>query len=309
LNAYVDYATITVTYQFSDSDYVVVYDAFGINNVPANATIKQIKTEVGWKNSVSTAFSQLGIQLFKDSALTSSIAAETIDTSSPTTLTTFAQVLSNPSIQPSDLADGHFKARVRLSRLAGTPNPDFTGSIDFVRVTVQYDVEFHSLAECNPYNNWSATKLNPDPTPCQPMTYNAGTYPPFSVSRVFDAKCPSGTSPRWNKFGYTTSTPDGTRVEFRLRAFDYDASGVCVAKNTITADPPTSIAIASTTGDPQVCTADSGESGCPKDLYNFLGAPNNTETCLQMDAYGVPSANAAPTLYDWQVLYDCVPSL
>jgi hypothetical protein len=60
-----------------------------------------------------------------------------------------------------------------------------------------------------------------------------------------------------------------------------------VAKNTITADPPVSIAIVSTTGDPQDCTTDSAKLGCPKDLYNYLAAPGNTATCLQMDAYGV----------------------
>src|SRR6185503_1888188 len=131
-NAYIDYVKVTVVYKFSDSDYAMTLGGFGFAGLPADAVIKEIKTEVAWKSSAANSRSELGVQLFKNAALTSSISAETVDSSSPTALTTYTQTLTDPTVTAADLTDANFKARVRLSRLAGNPNPDFTASVDFV---------------------------------------------------------------------------------------------------------------------------------------------------------------------------------
>lgn len=160
------------------------------------------------------------------------------------------------------------------------------------------------VAECNPYDNWSVTKANPA-TACERMT--SRSYAPFTVTRLFVGACPAGAVPVWRRFGWDATTPGGTRIEFRFRASPAGASG-CTALPAATSDPPTPIAIASTTHDPASCPIVSDGGICPKDLHASLGLPEATYACLQMDAYGVPSATSAPTLLDWTVTYDCVPS-
>jgi hypothetical protein len=183
----------------------------------------------------------------------------------------------------------------------------FTASVDYVKVSVEYTVPTSTaaVAECNTLNNWSATKLNPK-TDCVPQTIS--TFVPFTVTRVFDAVCAKGTSPQWQFFTYDTSTPTGTSIEFRFRAFE-PTNGVCVAQTAVTASPPTPVAVASLTQDPEVCSLTSTNPACPKNLFTELGGlPSGGYECLQMDAYGVPSTSASPELIDWNVTYNCLPS-
>ena len=163
-----------------------------------------------------------------------------------------------------------------------------------------------SLQECNQANNWTATKLVPDPDPCRDLS--TPSYAPFTVSRVFQAVCAAGTSPQWKQFGYTTSTPSGTKVEFRFRSFEA-TNGTCVALSPVTSDPPVPLATASLTQDPEVCSIAGTGNPCPKNLYDGLGKlPYASYACLQMDARGIPTISAAPQLINWTATYDCVPS-
>src|SRR5205814_871651 len=125
---------------------------------------------------------------------------------------------------------------------------------------------------------------------------SAPAYVPFTVSRVFQAVCAQGSSPLWKWFGYTTSTPPATKVEFRFRGFA-DTSGSCVALPAVTTSPPAPVATASLTQDPEVCSIAGTGAPCPKNLYNGLGGlPQAATSCLQMDAYGIPSSTASPQL-------------
>jgi hypothetical protein len=183
----------------------------------------------------------------------------------------------------------------------------FTANVDYVKVSVDYTVpkSTSAIEECDSLNNWSATKLNPKVS-CVPQTIT--TYTPFTVTRLFDAVCPQDTSPQWQFFTYTTSTPTDTRVEFRFRAFDKTGTD-CVAQPAVTADPPTPVAVASLKQDPEVCKLGANDGVCPKNLFNALGGlPAGGQECLQMDAYGVPSTTDTPELIDWKVTYSCVPS-
>jgi hypothetical protein len=183
----------------------------------------------------------------------------------------------------------------------------FTASLDYVKVSVDYTVPVSTaaVAECNTLNNWSATKLNPK-VDCVPQTIS--TFTPFVVTRVFDGVCPKGSSPQWQFFVYTTSTPADTRVEFRFRAFE-NTTGTCAALPAATTSPPDPVAVASLTQDPEVCTLTSSNPACPKNLFTSLGGlPAAGYECLQMDAYGVPSTTASPELIDWNVTYNCLPS-
>lgn len=183
----------------------------------------------------------------------------------------------------------------------------FTANLDYVKVSVDYTVpkSVAAVAECNTLNNWSATKLNPK-TDCVPQTIS--TFSPFVMTRLFDGVCPKGSSPQWQYFVYTTSTPPDTRIEFRFRAFA-TTMGACAAKEPVISGAPTPIAIASLTQDPEVCSLSGSGAVCPKNLFTSLGGlPAGRSQCLQMDVYGVPSTGATPELLDWNVTYSCLPS-
>lgn len=156
--------------------------------------------------------------------------------------------------------------------------------------------------ECNSTNNWSVTKLVPH---YYCSTLVAGTPVATTVTRVFQAVCPAGSSPTWINLGYTSATPAGTQIEFRLRSFE-STNGQCDPLAPVIASPPSPIATASTTGDPQVCPIGGGVSGCPKPLGPYLDFPDVNYDCLQMDARLIPNVLEGPVLYDWTFHYDCI---
>lgn len=305
--ASLDYVKVTVSWTAPSVTHAVSYGTFGFNAIPNDAIVTQIKTEVNWKVSASTSHAVLGFQAYVGGV---ALGTEATDSSPPTTAITQTQTLTGLSLAPANLTDANFAVRARATRTNGTGgggNPDFTAYLDFVRVTVTYSDPYDvSVTECNQANNWTATKLVPDPDACNPM--GTTTFSPFIVTRVFQAACPAGTSPKWKQFGYTTSTPPSTQVEFRFRSFE-PTSGVCSALAPVTTSPPAPLATASLTQDPEVCSLAGTGSPCPKNLYDGLGQlPAAAYGCLQMDAYGVPSTTAGPQLIDWTATYDCAPS-
>lgn len=299
--AYLDAVYVVVTWSAPGVGHGVTYGNFGFDQtLSRSATVTQISTQVRWKSSVSTARQELAFQLFTSDGV--ALGSEYVDTSSPTSLTTRTQTLSGLSLSPEQLDNGNFYVKVRATRKAGTSNPDFTASLDYLKVTLTTsELVDDALVECNGSNNWTATKLNPSPDECQDMS--TPQYVPFTVTRVFQGVCAAGQHPTWRRFGYTTATPGGSSVEFRFRSFVADADGSCVALTPVTSGVPSPLAIASATDDPQVCL--STDPACVVDLVQGLGAAQAGRACLQMDAYGIPSSSDSPQLFDWTVLYDC----
>jgi hypothetical protein len=305
--AYLDVVKVTVTWTAPSVTHAVSYGNFGFNAVPSSATVTQVKTEVKWKTSASTSHAQLAFQAYYADGVTP-LGSEFVDSSPPTSATAATQTLTGLTLAPTDVADGNLVVRVRATRTNGTSgggNPDFSALLDYVRVTITYENPVvNSVEECNGANNWSATKLVPDPDACQDMS--TPQYVPFTTTRVFSATCPLGTQIVWRNFGYTTSTPSGTKVEFRFRSFAASASGACGTLPAVTSGLPAPIATASLTQDPEVCGLAGTGSPCPKNLYSSLGGlPAAGNACLQMDAYGVPANSLSPELLNWTVTYDC----
>jgi hypothetical protein len=200
------------------------------------------------------------------------------------------------------LSNANFMIKVRSTRSAGSSNPDYTSDLDFLRVTVTYEqTTTTSVSECNTSNNWTASKLSPSPDECVDMS--TPQYVPFTVTRVFQAVCGPGQKPVWRRFGYTSSTPASTSIEFRFQAFAAGADGSCTALPAVTTSPPNPLAVASQTRDPQICSTT--DASCVLDLNRYLTDLGAAKTCLQMDAYGLPDATTTPVLDDWTVLYDC----
>jgi hypothetical protein len=299
--ASLDAVSVVVTWTAPGVDYGVSYGNFGFDaSLPSSATVTRISTAVRWKSSVSTSRQELAFQLFTAGGV--AIGNEFVDSASPTSLTTRTQTLSGLSLSPAALANGNFYVRVRATRETGSNNTDFTASLDDVHVTLTYsETENSAIEECNGWNNWTATKLNPSPDACQDMSIPE--YVPFTVTRVFQGICPSGQHPTWRRFGYTTATPGMTSVEFRFRSYAPDADGTCATLTPVTSGAPDPLAIASATQAPQLCLTT--DPACVVDLEQGLGAGPAGLQCLQMDAYGIPSESDSPQLFDWTVLYDC----
>ena len=118
---------------------------------------------------------------------------------------------------------------------------------------------------------------------------------PFTVTRVFQGLCGFGKKPTWRRFGYTSSTPGSTSIEFRFHAFDAAADGTCVATAPVTTSPPNPLATASQTQNPQVCST--SDASCVLDLNQYLGVTAG-KVCLQLDAYGRPDTTGSPKLDD-----------
>lgn len=304
--ASLDYVKVTVAWKASGATYIVSYGGFGFNAIPTDATITEIKTETAWKTDVANTHATLGIQAYVGAGATA-LGSETTATPS-TSLLTATQDVTGLSLSSTDVTDGNLFVRLKATRSDGTGNggnPNFTASVDYVRVTVKYEYPVQvSVVECNGSNNWSATKLVPDPDKCSDMT--TPDYTPFTVTRVFQATCPNGTLPEWQDFGYTSSTPDGTSIQFRFQGFDANADGTCPTQTSITSG--TAAATASLTQDPEVCSLTDTSGTCPIDLTTRVGYPTVGYECLQMDAYGIPTSSETPQLINWTLNYDCAPN-
>jgi hypothetical protein len=298
--AYLDAVAVAVTWTAPGVGHAVTYGSFGFDqSLPRTATVTQISTQVRWKSSVATTRQELAFQLF--TADGTALGSEYVDTAAPTTFTTRTQTLTGLALSPGQLDDGNFYVKVRATRKSGASNPDFTASLDYVKVTLTTsELVDDAVPECNGWNNWTATKLNPSPDACQDMS--TPEYVPFTVTRVFQGVCGDGQHPTWRRFGYTTATPGTSSVEFRFRAFAAADDGSCVALTPVTSGAPSPLATASASADPEVCLT--SDPACVVDLVQGLAADAGRE-CLQMDAYGIPTATDSPQLFDWTVLYDC----
>jgi len=308
--AMVDFIRARVKYIMNPTQ-TVDYSGFGFS-LPAARDLMRVTAEVKWKISALNQNVVLGFQAIKDGGLTP-IGSETTTsagTSPPTTDTVATSDVNIANVNAADVNAAGFGVRVRATRGNGySPNPDISAFVDYVKLTATYGTPTGgNLVECNPYNNWSATKLVPDPQPCVDTTEI--DYPPFTVSRVFQADCPAGKAAVWSYFGYDSSTPADSNIQFRFRAFE-PTNGQCIELPAVTSGTPTPLAVAhSTPTDTQICPVEGGVSGCPIDLFAGLdlGASSGRPECLQMDAYGAPASDgsASATLYNWTVTFDCV---
>jgi len=304
--AEIDAVSIDIDW-YTASPTAIDYGDFGLA-IPAGTTIVSwsIETMLSASTgaSLTTPKPMLGFQAFVSGAPLGPYVST--GWMPPLFPTIYSQSGSVSGLTPASFADGTFSVRVGAYRPWGAP--DFVGSVDYVQATVQYTGPMTgNVPECNPHNNWSVTKANPA-IACEPATVT--TYPPFTVTRVFDGVCPSGSRPKWQSFGYSSSTPAGTSIEFRFRTFARTGAS-CVALPAAISDPPAPLAIASLgPPDTSVCSLSAAPTAtCPVDLASGLGSPSSSNDCLQMDARGIPASSpaASPKLDEWRVRYDCIP--
>jgi len=101
-------------------------------NVPAGATINAVRYVVEWKMSASVTGGLLGL-IARDFGISDS-AAEVTQTTTTEAQSTITFVSTPPLIDLN--TDGRMEARVRLAK--GNTNTAMTGSVDFVRMEIDY---------------------------------------------------------------------------------------------------------------------------------------------------------------------------
>jgi hypothetical protein len=307
--AMVDHVRARVRYIMNPTQ-TVDFSGYGFD-IPVARDLLRLTAEVKWKVSTANDNVTLGYQAYKDAGLTAVGAEATTspDSSPPTTATVMTSNIDVTNLTPADLNDPAFALRIRSTRSSGASvNPDHSSLLDYVKLSAFYGTPTGgNLVECNPYNNWSATKLVPDPQPC--IDDGSIAYPPWTVTRVFQAECPASKGAAWSAFAYRASAPSDSKIDFRFRAFP-SVNGQCSAQPAVTSgNTPSPLATArSSPVDTQVCELEGTSQLCPVDLFEGVMTPGSVGTdCLQMDAVGTPASDnsASPTLFDWTVTFEC----
>lgn len=122
------------------------------------------------------------------------------------------------------------------------------------------------------------------------------TYQPASFTRDFVASCITGSRPIWRAVDWQADIPSGTSISFSAQSGDTAASllpavPVLVASTTTTVLAPQWGASAQTVSDALASATPAVASG---DVLRLT---------VKLDTNGA----AAPTLFAWRVLYDCMP--
>ena len=146
-------------------------------------------------------------------------------------------------------------------------------------------------------NNWSDVKNGSVCT-----TFSTGGYATKVVTETYNATCPSGYHPQWDRLTYSATTPSDSKLTFAVQM---------ASAKTPTAFSPTTPKVAATapTTHPASCGS-GGPSPCPVDLYTVIGDPAAVHhPNLKLTVTLTPSTDAqsAPSVSSWQITYSCVP--
>ncbi|MGH7328147.1 MAG: hypothetical protein ACREJX_07325, partial [Polyangiaceae bacterium] len=121
-------------------------------------------------------------------------------------------------------------------------------------------------------------------------------YQPASYTSQYVSACPSQTRAVWRFFYWQAATPDGTSITFTAQTSS-DGTNWGSAVDVGTAQPPPNVTPTWTSG--------------PNTVDDQLQASGQvSQSQLQVTAQLNPDAShvETPTLTNWQVTYDCLPS-
>ena len=159
--AKVDAVQVSVKYHLSSTQASVVYQFFGLGSIPAAATV-QLTAEVKWKTSAVNSNLTLGMQPYKKWGSASQAAIGSEVTRTPVAANTdYVDSTATLTPSPADLTDTSFAIRLRATRGGGATNPDFTASIDYVRVNVSWSLNGSSNTYSVFYKGFGLDQLIP----------------------------------------------------------------------------------------------------------------------------------------------------
>ena len=126
-----------------------------------------------------------------------------------------------------------------------------------------------------------------------------GAYVERTIVESYESECNEDSTVQWAFFTYDATTPDDSRVSFRIRSAETQAgldSATWIDLATAQASPDT-----------QTCSM-SGPAPCPIDLYSVLrGSPAAHHPFLQVEVKLQPTSDARKpsTIQGWQLSYSC----
>ncbi|HEX4340929.1 MAG TPA: hypothetical protein VH062_33705 [Polyangiaceae bacterium] len=148
--------------------------------------------------------------------------------------------------------------------------------------------------------------VSPDNLPPPPpvATY---IYPPGQFTETFTATCPTGTSPVWREFDWQAKIPNSANIVLSAQTGDDLANlrpGTAVLLATATTS--TNTGPSGQNYDVALIEAGQGGNGAFDKTNPFTRSGNLLRVLIQLN----PTMNQlqAPTLTQWKVQYDCVPS-
>jgi hypothetical protein len=301
--ASIDMVRVTVTYT-NPGTSAMYLGGFGLTVPSGSLTLILV---AGWDVSAASSLTQLCFKPYNVStgASLGNATCTTYAVSPPTSI--MQQSATFGGLAPADVSS--LGVKVWGTHNAGAAAT--TVNVDYVEAQVSDGVMTSSgVPECDLQNNWSVAKANP-PLLCASIT----SYSPVHYSRVFPSSCPAGTRVRWQLFGWDTTDPSSSHIEFRFRSFDVGDAGTCgtLAGIYSGSSPAPIVTAESTPNNTQFCSVAQNPalSWCPQRLATYLGGlPASDLPCLQMDVNEQPSADSsqAPSLNDWTVTFDCLAS-
>jgi hypothetical protein len=114
--------------------------------------------------------------------------------------------------------------------------------------------------------------------------------------RVFPSSCPPGEKVRWGNFEWHADAPSSTSIEFSVAVADsppaFGSNLVVARTDSNNSNPPPNAAAVVNVGDRLV---DAGMASAPYLRVSMLFTPSE-------DGF------TAPTLYDWNQSFDCLPA-
>jgi hypothetical protein len=148
--------------------------------------------------------------------------------------------------------------------------------------------------------------VSPDNLPPPPpvATY---IYPPGQFTETFTATCAAGTSPAWREFDWQAKIPNTANIVFSAQTGD-DLADMRPATAVVLATATTTTNVGPNGINYDVALIETGQGGTGAfDQTNpFTRSGNYLRVLIQLN----PTMNQmqTPTLSQWKVQYDCVPS-
>jgi len=143
----------------------------------------------------------------------------------------------------------------------------------------------------------------PPPTPQNTPPF----YSPATFTEDFVAACPKATAPIWREFDWQALVPNGASIAYEVRSGD-DIMSLFPSMPLSLATATTSTNTGVMNKNYDVAFIDTGRNG--SGVFNRANPPVASREVLRLriTLNPTPDRLQAPTLLQWKVQYDCVPS-
>jgi hypothetical protein len=148
--------------------------------------------------------------------------------------------------------------------------------------------------------------VSPDNLPPPPPS-SAHVFPPATFTENFTATCQDGTSPAWREVDWQATIPSGASIVFSAQSGD-DVSTLLPSKPLLVATGTATTNTGPTGTNYDLAFIDTGIDGTG--AFDTSSPPVLSKNVLRLTITLKPTPDELhpPTLRQWRVEYDCLPS-